>query len=154
MLYCSSRPIQLLRSTLVMVCAVTFTLCWCAVVYIASTALDLTFHRLVKFHVFKYRLGTVHRDMPTCTLCKTFSGFSVVHRHILLCPASNFKGPVIKEALVVFRVIEKQGSARGFPIRTPRPAVAQLPVYSLDHGSDGIPKGPYRTCQGHALFCS
>ena len=37
---------------------------------------------------------------------------------------SNFKGSIIKEALVVFRGIEKQGSAQGLPIRTPSPALA------------------------------
>ena len=37
---------------------------------------------------------------------------------------SNFKGSLIKEALIVFRGIEKQGSAQGLPIRTPLPAVA------------------------------
>jgi len=37
---------------------------------------------------------------------------------------SNFKGGVIKEALIVFRGIEKQGRAQGLPIRTPSPAVA------------------------------
>jgi len=45
-------------------------------------------------------------------VAKTFSG------------PSNFKGLVIKEALVVFRDIEKQGSAQGIPIRTPSPSVA------------------------------
>ncbi|MBO0322153.1 hypothetical protein J0X14_07590 [Muricauda sp. CAU 1633] len=37
---------------------------------------------------------------------------------------TNFKGSLIKEALVVFRGIEKQGRAQGLPIRTPSPAVA------------------------------
>jgi len=32
---------------------------------------------------------------------------------------TNFKGSVIKEALVVFRCIEKQGSAQGLPIWNP-----------------------------------
>ncbi|UBZ14494.1 hypothetical protein LDL77_01970 [Flagellimonas marinaquae] len=37
---------------------------------------------------------------------------------------TNFKGSVIKEALIVFRGIEKQGRAQGLPIRTPLPALA------------------------------
>ena len=98
-------------------------------------------------------MEVVHTDFRCVLPLQTLLG-------ALLCKAtnpsvhpSNFKGPIIKEALVVFRVVEKQGRAQGLPIRTPSPALAQLPVHSLANGSEGIPKGPYRTCQGQALFC-
>ncbi|MAO15904.1 MAG: hypothetical protein CMH44_03360 [Muricauda sp.] len=42
-------------------------------------------------------------------------GFAVESYNPFIRP-SNYKGSVIKEALVVFRCIEKQGSAQGLPM--------------------------------------
>jgi len=50
-------------------------------------------------------------------------GFAVKGYNPFVRP-TNFKGSIIKEALFVFRCIEKQGSAQGLPIRTPLPALA------------------------------
>ena len=64
--------------------------------------------------------------------CKDFFGLCFGPLRMLSWP-TNFKGSIIKEALVVFRCIEKQDSALGLPIRTPRPALASLSVRSLVH---------------------
>jgi len=44
------------------------------------------------------------------------------------------------------------GWAQGLPIRTPSPAVAQLPVRSLANGSDGIPKALIEPVKARPCF--
>ena len=104
-------------------------------------------------YILKSNMEAVHPDSYFVLPSQSLLGALLESPQHPSVRRSNFKGPVIKEALVVFRCIEKQGSARCLPIRTPRTSLAQLPVSSLALGSEGMPKGPYRTCQGQALFC-
>tara|TARA_B100000949_G_C14145393_1_gene392443 strand:- start:74 stop:310 length:237 start_codon:yes stop_codon:yes gene_type:complete len=69
----------------------------------------------------------IRKSAKRILTCPSFAnpslGFAVEGHNPLVRP-TNFKGSLIKEALVVFRVVEKQGSAKGLLIRTPSPALA------------------------------
>jgi len=84
---------------------------------------------LVKPHWNSWRLGIANtEDVQTYFLCnlplQTLLGDLPWKAANTSVRPTNFNGSIIKEALVVFRCIEKQGSAQGLPIRTPSPALA------------------------------
>ncbi|TXK01046.1 hypothetical protein [Flagellimonas aequoris] len=76
--------------------------------------------------MYKYSSNSegIQTDFDATFLCKPFLGLCLGKAANPSVRPSNFKGSLIKEALVVFRGIEKQGRAQGLPIRTPSPAVA------------------------------